>query len=55
MLKLIQLLDGHDSYVELPFLQYINNLDYEWVVSIGVSYGTSYWLAWDSSTKNGSY
>ncbi len=49
------LLDGHGSRLELPFLQYINNPLHNWIVCIGVPYGTSYWQVADSSEQNGSY
>jgi len=49
------LLDGHGSRLELPFLQYINDPAHEWVVCIGVPYGTSYWQVGDSAEQNGSY
>jgi len=49
------LLDGHGSWPELPCLQYINNPDHEWVVRIGVPYGTSYWKVAFLSAQNGSY
>jgi hypothetical protein len=42
-LKPFLLLDGHGSRLELPFLQYLNSPDHEWVVCIGVLYGTFYW------------
>jgi hypothetical protein len=35
------LLDGHGSHLEISFLQYINNPSHEWIVCIGVPYGTS--------------
>ena len=54
-LKPFLLLDGHGSRLELPFLQYINSPNHEWVVCIGVPYGTSYWQVGDSSEQNGSY
>jgi hypothetical protein len=49
------LLDGHGSRLELPFLQYINEPQHNWIVCIGVPYGTSYWQVADSSEQNGSY
>jgi len=54
-LKPFLLLDGHGSRLELPFLQYVNSPNHEWVVCIGVPYGTSYWQVGDSSEQNGSY
>jgi hypothetical protein len=49
------LLDGHGSRLELPFLKYINNLLPEWVVCIGVPYGTLHWQVGNSAKHNGSY
>ena len=37
------------------FLKYINDPLHEWVVCIGVPYGTSYWQVGDSAEQNGSY
>jgi hypothetical protein len=37
------LLDSHGSRLELPFLKYVNTEAHQWVVCIGVPYGTSYW------------
>ena len=53
--KPMLLLDAHGSHFELPFLQYINDTNTEWVVCIGVPYGTSLWQVGDSSEQNGSY
>ena len=36
-------LDGHQSRLEIPFLQYINTPDDHWVVYLGVPYGTALW------------
>jgi hypothetical protein len=49
------LLDRHGSRLELPFLQYVNDPAHQWIVCIGVPYGTSYWQVGDSSEQNGSY
>ena len=51
------IVDGHGSRFELPFVDYVNgNVNgKEWVVCIGVPYGTSYWQVGDSSEQNGSY
>jgi hypothetical protein len=54
-IKPLFLLDGHGSRFELPFLQYVNNPEHEWVVCIGVPYGTLYWQVADSSEQIGSY
>ena len=52
------LLDGHGSRLELPFLEYINDMGEEghkWRVCIGVPYGTSFWQVGDSAEQNGSF
>ena len=49
------LLDSHGSRLKLLFLNYMNCPNHEWVVCLGVPYGTSYWQAEDSSEQNGSY
>jgi hypothetical protein len=48
------LLDGHHSRMkEIPFLDYIHHPDHEWVVCIGVPYGTHIWQVEDSTQLNG--
>ncbi len=37
-IKPFLLLDRHGSQLELPFLQYVNGPDHEWIVCIGVPY-----------------
>ena len=54
-LKPFLLVDGHGSRLEIPFLEYINEPDHEWVVCIGVPYGTDLWQVGDSKEQNGSY
>lgn len=49
------LLDGHHSRLELSFLDYIVDPDHEWVVCIGVPYGTHLWQVGDSEAQNGSF
>ena len=49
------LLDGHHSHFEIPFLNYIHDSQHEWVVCIGVSYGTHIWQVADSSEMNGAF
>jgi hypothetical protein len=49
------LLDGHGSRFELEFLDYINDVNHKWTVSIGVPYRTSFWLVGDSAEQNGSF
>jgi hypothetical protein len=49
------LLDGHHSRFEIPFLNYIHDSQHEWVVCIGVPYGTHIWQVADSSEMNGAF
>ena len=49
------LLDGHQSRLGLPFLQYINTPCDYWVVCIGVPYGTALWQVGDSKEQNRSF
>jgi hypothetical protein len=51
---LLLLLDGHVFHPELSFLKYINDPLHEYVVSIGVHYGASYWLIAYYAERNGS-
>ena len=47
------LLDGHQSRIQLPFLNYINNKQHKWIVCIGVPYATHIWQVHDASEMNG--
>ena len=49
------LLDGHRSRLEYSFLEYVCNPDHEWVICIGVPYGTAVWQVGDSPEQNGSF
>ena len=49
------LLDGHQSRLEIPFLEYINTPEDHWVVCLGVPYGTALWQVGDSKEQNGSF
>ena len=49
------LIDGHGSRFQEDFLKYVIDEDHEWVVCIGVPYGTALWQVGDSSEQNGSY
>ena len=49
------LLDGHQSRLQVPFLEYINRPEDNWVVCIGVPYGTALWQVGDSKEQNGSF
>jgi hypothetical protein len=53
--KLFLLLDGHGSRMMLPFLQYINNPQHEWVCCIGVPYATHIWQVGGASGLNGAF
>jgi hypothetical protein len=47
------LLDGHHSWMDLEFLEYVNDDKHLWNVNIGVPYGTHIWQVADSSQVNG--
>ena len=49
------LVDGHGSRFQLDFLKYVIDPCHEWVVVIGVPYGTALWQVGDSSEQNGAY
>ena len=49
------LLDGHQSRLQLLFLDYINEPEDNGVVCIGVPYGTVLWQVRDSKEQNGSF
>ena len=49
------LLDGHQSRFDLSFLEYINDDDHLWNVTLGVPYGTALWQVGDSSQQNGKF
>ena len=49
------LVDGHGSRFQLDFLKYVIDPAHEWVVVIGVPYGTALWQVGDSSEQNGAY
>ena len=49
------LLDGHNSRLELPFLEYVNKPETKWYVCLGLPNGTSLWQVGDSEQQNGSY
>jgi hypothetical protein len=49
------LLDGHQSRMQTPFLEYANNPDHRWVICLGVPYGTHIWQVADSSQMNGAF
>ena len=42
------LLDGNGSQLQLPFLEFIDDLSHPWAAIIGVSYGTSLWQVGDT-------
>ena len=49
------LLDGYGSRFDLEVLEYINSVETNWRVCIGVPYGTSYWQVGDSIEQNGCF
>lgn len=49
------LLDGHQSWFDIEFLEYINDPDHEWCFSIGIPYGTALWQVADSMQQNGQF
>jgi hypothetical protein len=49
------LLDGHGSRFQLPFMRYIQDVEHEWKVCIGVPNGTAHWQVGDSAEQNGSW
>ena len=49
------LLDGHGYRFEIPFLEFINNTEHKWVVTIGVPCGTVLWQVGDSAEQNKSF
>ena len=49
------LLDGHQSRIELPFLEYVNDPAHPWCACIGVPYGIDLWQVGDSEEQNGTF
>ena len=49
------LLDSHQSRFDLEFLEYINNAEHMWNVTLSVPYGTAPWQVGDSSQQNGMF
>jgi hypothetical protein len=49
------LLHAHDSRLQVPFLQYVNDDVHRWKVCIGLPNGTGKWQVGDSSEQNGNY
>ena len=43
VIKVMLLVDDHDSRFDLPFLECINNIATQWCFYIGVPYGTALW------------
>ena len=54
-IKPMLLVDGHGSRFQLPFLEYINNVDHKWLCCIGVPYGLALWQMGDSKEQNASF
>jgi hypothetical protein len=51
----VLLLDGHQSRMKLPFLEYVNNPEHKWMVCLGVPYGTHLWQVADAPELNGCF
>jgi hypothetical protein len=51
----VLLLDGHQSRMKLPFLEYVNDPEHKWMVCLGVPYGTHLWQVADAPELNGSF
>jgi hypothetical protein len=49
----VLLLDGHQSRMKLPFLEYINNPNHLCTVCLGVPYSTHIWQVGDAPQLNG--
>ena len=49
------LLDGHQSWLEIPLFEYINTPEDHWVVFPGVPYWTAQWQVGNSKEQNGSF
>ena len=49
------MLDGHKSWLELPFLPNTKTPIVQWIVYIGVPYGTAFWQVGDDKEWNGSF
>ena len=49
------LVDGHGSRFGLKFLEYVSDKSHEWMVCIGVPYGTAIWQIGDSKEQNDSF
>ncbi len=45
----------HDSWLQVPFLKYVNDDSHKWKVCIGLPNGTGKWQVGDSSQQNGQY
>jgi hypothetical protein len=54
-LQPVLLLDGHQSRMKLPFLEYINDPKHLWTVCLGVPYGTHIWQVGDAPQLNGCF
>jgi hypothetical protein len=54
-IKPFLIIDGHNSRLELSFLDYITNPDIECCVCLGVPYVTAYWQVGNSKQQNGSF
>lgn len=53
--KSVFLLDGHNSRLSAPFVNYVLDIAHKWSIIFGVPYGTSLGQVGDSKQRNGSY
>ena len=49
------LINGDNSHLKLPFLQYTNDEVHKWCAYIGIPYGTHIWQVGDSKDQNGGW
>jgi len=47
--------DGHNSQLQLTFIEYINYKKTKWDALLRVPYGMSYWQVANSSEQNGMF
>ena len=48
-------LEGHNSRLSLPFLEYIMDPKHKWTVCVGIPYATDLWQFGDAPEVNGSF
>ena len=54
-LRPFALFDVHDSHLQVPFLEYVNDDSHKWTFCIGLLNGTHKWQVGDSKEQNGTY